>query len=309
MTISLVGNTGFVGSNLVEAGIFNELYNSKNIQNAYNTQPDLLVYSGVRAEKYLANQNPEEDYASIKNAIENIRRIKPKKLVLISTIDIYKNPVNVNEKSVIDIDGLQPYGLNRYKLEEWAEEEFDNELLIVRLPGLYGKNIKKNFIYDMIHMIPTMLNESKFIELFDKNNDIKRFYTIQANGFYKCKEMSILERLELKDYFKKVGFSALNFTDSRGSFQFYNLQNLWQHIDIALKEKIHKLNMATEPVVISEIYQEIKKSNFDNEIATSIPCYDFKTIYADIYNGKNGYISDKSFVLRDIRNFVEEYQQ
>jgi len=184
MVKTLVGNTGFVGSNLALSTNFDELYNSKNIEDAFGTKPDLLVYSGVRAEKFLANKEPEKDYAIIQNAIENIKKIDSKKLVLISTIDVYKNPINVDEDTIIDTDDLHPYGLNRYYLEKWVEENLDN-YLIVRLPGLYGKNIKKNFIYDLINLIPSMLNEKKFNELSKLSSNISNYYISQNNGFYK----------------------------------------------------------------------------------------------------------------------------
>ena len=60
---ALVGYTGFVGSNLYTQGKFDCVYNSKNITEAFETYPDLLVYAGLRAEKYLANQAPEKDMA------------------------------------------------------------------------------------------------------------------------------------------------------------------------------------------------------------------------------------------------------
>lgn len=44
---SLVGYTGFVGSNLAESHSFDGLYHSKNIEQAYGTKPELLVYAGV----------------------------------------------------------------------------------------------------------------------------------------------------------------------------------------------------------------------------------------------------------------------
>ena len=66
MKTCLVGYTGFVGSNLALQHQFTEIYNSKNIEKAFGTQPDLLVYSGVRAEKFLANQNSEEDFEIVK---------------------------------------------------------------------------------------------------------------------------------------------------------------------------------------------------------------------------------------------------
>ena len=113
----LVGYSGFVGSNIEAKHNFDGLYDSRNVEEAYGTNPELLVYSGVPAQKFIANKFPEEDFRIIEGAIENIKKINPKKIVLISTIDIYKNPIDVDEDSNIDVNDLQPYGKNRYYLE------------------------------------------------------------------------------------------------------------------------------------------------------------------------------------------------
>jgi hypothetical protein len=308
MIKTLVGYSGFVGSNLNSQAKFDYLYNSKNIVDSYGTSPDLLIYSGLRAEKFLANQAPEKDYDNILEAIENVKKINPKMIVLISTIDVYKKPIAVNEDSAIETKGLHPYGLNRLKFEQWVESNF-SEHLIVHLPGLYGKNIKKNFIYDLMNLIPSMLSENKFLELSKKNSSIKKHYLMQDNGFYKCKELNEIERKELKNYFSKSTFNALNFTDSRGIFQFYNLAYLWKHINIALKNNIKKLNLATEPVSTSELYKYIKNSDFDNKITENPPHYNFKTKHFELFEGNNGFIFDKNFVLADIKKFIEESEK
>lgn len=224
--------------------------------------------------------------------------------MLISTIDVYKNPVDVDEDTVIDTDGLQAYGLNRYYLEQWVEEGFPDHL-IIRLPGLYGKNLKKNFIYDFIHMIPSMLTESKFMELCAKDPFLKPFYTIQENGFYKCNPLTQEQTVKLKGYFNSVGFSALNFTDSRGVFQFYNLSFLWQHIQTALKNGISLLNLFTEPVSASEIYRAVRGTDWSNELSKPVPLYRAKTKYAGLFGGSNGYIFNGKFVIEDVKEFIK----
>ena len=114
------------------------------------------------------------------------------------------------------------------------------------------KSIKKNFIYDLIYIIPLMLTEEKYIELCNKNDFIKNYYEKQENGFYKVNQRNKEEQINLKKYFNEIGFSALNFTDSRGIFQFYNLKFLWEHINIARKNNLKVLNLATEPVSNTE---------------------------------------------------------
>ena len=142
----LVGYSGFVGSNIYEKGEFDAVYDSKNIKEAYNTKPVLLIYSGLPAEKYLANNFPEKDMGLIYQAQKNISSINPKKVVLISTIDVFKTPVNVNETTKIDTKNLHAYGYNRYQLECWVRENYP-DALIIRLPALFGINLKKNLKY------------------------------------------------------------------------------------------------------------------------------------------------------------------
>lgn len=301
---SLVGYTGFVGSNIAAKGDFDNLYNSKNITDSFGTAPDLLVYAGVRAEMFLANNAPEKDFAQIQEAFENIKKIAPKQVVLISTISVYGENPHGDEDTAIDEEKLTAYGINRLWLEKQVASAFDKHL-IVRLPALYGKNLKKNFIYDYINVIPAMLKKEKFTELLAQNANLGDFYALQENGFYKCKELNDAERAELKAFFKSCGFSALNFTDSRSRYQFYNLSHLFEHIQTALQNGIEKLNITTEPVSVSELYEFLEGKPFVNELAKTPFNQDLRSKHAELFGGKDGYFFDKQFVKEDIKRFIE----
>ncbi|MVB09931.1 hypothetical protein CAFE_06010 [Caprobacter fermentans] len=306
---SLVGDTGFVGSNLLaeSRGFFGGLYHSGNIGEAYGTKPDLLVYAGVRAEKFLADRFPDRDLADVEEAFSNIERIDPKRLVLISTIDVFSEPRGVDEKSAVSLSGLSPYGSNRFHLEQLVRGS-GRDCLIVRLPGLYGVNLKKNFIFDLIHVIPSLLTDRKFTELSAREPRLRDFYQDQGNGFYRCGAMNAEDRKMLKAMFERLEFSAVNFTDSRAIFQFYPLSCLWGHLMRALEERLPLIHLATEPVRISDLYRFVTGREFHNELAKAVPDYGFKTIYANQWGGKNGYLFDREYVMRDIKNFVERYR-
>ena len=302
---ALVGYTGFVGSNIyASAGLeIDAVYNSKNIKEAYGTCPELLIYAGLRAEKYLANSAPEKDMELIRQAEDNITKINPKKLILISTIDVFKTPKNVDENTVIDTEGLQAYGYNRYQLELWTRNHYP-DALIIRLPGLFGINIKKNFIYDYIHLIPFMLKKEKMSELTKKNAGLVNYYELQENGFYRVRELDDKDKEILKEKFRNLGFSALNFTDSRSVYQFYNLQRLWGDIQIALNAGIKLWHPATEPISAGELYEYLSGEKFINELGGIPADYDYRTIHASIFGGKNGYVYDKKEILIQIRNYI-----
>ena len=301
----LVGFTGFVGSNLAKNHQFSGLFNSKNIAEAFSQNPDLLVYAGIPARKFYANQNPEEDLKIIKNAIENIQKINPKKIVLISTIDVIPDTDNFYENDQIDESKLQPYGRNRYFLEEWVRNNID-DYLVVRLPALFGDNLKKNFIFDIIHPIPSVIESTQFAKLCLKDSNLSHYYQDNQDGFYKLVEnMSKEDEKNLLDILKKLNFTALNFTDSRAEYQFYNLKNLWGHIDIALKNNLKLLHLATEPLSAEKIYEYIFQTKWENKLDGQPAKYNYKTLHSDLFNGKDDYIFSSDFILPDIASFVE----
>lgn len=300
---ALVGNTGFVGSNLCASAHFDAVYHSSNIETAYGTAPDFLIYAGLRAEKYLANQDPEKDLGLIRQAEINIEKIRPKKLVLISTVDVFKEPRKVDENTEVDTEGLPPYGYNRYVLECWVRSNYP-DALIVRLPGLFGIHLKKNFIYDYMNVIPAMLRADKFNELVCQDPSLRLYYRLQNNGFYKA-EVPEDEKPLLKEKFHALHFSALNFTDSRSLYQFYPLARLWDDIGTVLKEGIGLWHPATEPVSAGELYRFLSGSDFHNELNGTPAYYDYRTVYDSLFAGRNGYIMEKDEVLKDIKRFVK----
>ncbi len=302
MQRALVGYTGFVGSNICAKAEFDGLYNTKNIEDAYGTRPELLIYAGLRAEKYLANTAPEKDLALIEQAKDNIRRIQPKRLVLISTIDVFKTPAGADENTEIVTEGLHPYGYNRYLLEQWVRSEYP-DALIIRLPGLFGRNIKKNFIYDYIHVIPFMLRQEKFAELSEREPMLLETYEQTDNGFYRL--CAGKEKMgDVKACFGRLGFSALNFTDSRSRYQFYDLSRLSGDIDRALELGLQLFHPATEPVSAGEVYEYLCGKPFVNELPGEPAAYDYRTRYAEDFGGRDGYIMDGESVLAAIGEFV-----
>ena len=145
----LVGSTGFVGGNLRAKHTFAAVCHSSDIAAQYGTQPDLCVYAGVPAAMFLANADPEADMEVMRTARENLRKIAPKSLVLISSIAVFADSRGRCEDDAPGTDGLPAYGRNRLQLEQWVREDF-NDALIVRLPALYGAGLKKNFLFCFI---------------------------------------------------------------------------------------------------------------------------------------------------------------
>ena len=144
----LIGHTGFVGSNLARQTRFDATFNSSNIESIAGQEFDLLVVAGVRAEKWLANANPEQDRAGIARLLTALADVRATQLILVSTVDVFMMPIDVDESSPVTTSGLHAYGTHRYELEQTIAGRF--ETLVARLPGLYGQGIKKNIIHDFL---------------------------------------------------------------------------------------------------------------------------------------------------------------
>lgn len=147
---SLIGHTGFVGSNLLARRSYDSLYRSTDIGTIQGNSFDHVVCAGVQAMKWWANLHPDEDRVGINRLLDPLSNVQARRFTLISTIDVYPSPREVNEDTVIEREGHHAYGLHRLEVEDWVRKQFP-QVLIVRLPGLFGPGIKKNVIFDMIY--------------------------------------------------------------------------------------------------------------------------------------------------------------
>jgi hypothetical protein len=150
MTNALIGFSGFVGSTLLKQARFESQYRSTNIDDIEGGVFEFVVCAGAPAQKWIANREPEADLQKINGLIAHLKTIHSKKFILISTVDVFKNPIGVNENTLVDKMGLHAYGLHRRLLEEFVESHFEHHL-IVRLPGLVGPGLRKNVIFDFLN--------------------------------------------------------------------------------------------------------------------------------------------------------------
>jgi sugar phosphate isomerase/epimerase len=205
MTSAIVGYSGFVGSNLLQFYPFDFFYNSSNFHEAKNKEFDILFFCGVPAVKWYANKNPEEDTQIIQKIQSILRTIKVKKIILISTIDVYESTdSNHNEEYSCDFAVNHTYGRNRYLFEQFVQTHFD-DYHIVRLPALFGKGLKKNVIYDLIHQnqIENIEKNTKF-QWYDLNWLKQDIDTVIDNNLRVCnlftEPLDTVDILTLFDY-------------------------------------------------------------------------------------------------------------
>ena len=301
----LVGSTGFVGGNLAAAHTFAAACHSTDIAAQYGARPDLCVYAGVPAAMFLANADPAADLAVMAAARENLRRIAPKELVLISTIAVYADSRGRDESSPMPTQGLPAYGRNRLQLEAWVRQDFP-AALIVRLPALYGRGLRKNFLYDLHTLTPALLKPDKYAALAAQSDLVAGAYTPAENGFYKLNGTA--DPAALKAWFAGSDFNALCFTDSRSRYQFYNLGRLWRDITAARAAGLTLLNLTAPPVSAGQVYTAVTGKTWRNELPAPPYDYDLRSRHAALLGGGDGYLCSREQELGDIRRFMAAWQ-
>jgi|TARA_B100002003_G_C14150811_1_gene553481 nucleoside-diphosphate-sugar epimerase len=249
---ALIGYTGFIGSNLKNDFVFDDLYNSKNIGDIENREYEIVMSCANSSAIWKVNKKPEEDLQNMMEFIKHVKTVKVKKFILISSIEVYENAVDVNEDSDFGKLDSYPYGKHRLFLESFVKTHFPDHL-IIRLPITYGNNFKKNVIYDALN---------------NKNLD-------------------------------KVNINA--------SLQFYHVKNLMKDITLALINNIKELNVATEPIVVKDLYKEVFGLDLKNPPGGKRR-YDMKTKYASFFGKNKDYAYNKIEVLNELKLFKMDYE-
>lgn len=142
--IAVIGK-GAVGRAIIngltdEFGCRARVYDSSNIETAYEEYFDLVIYAGVKASKIEADKNPSNDLLHCKRAYDILSKIRSDRKILISTIDASDKFSHQSE-----------YGKNRRVLETLVmNSEQHANTQILRLPALYGSTVYKNAWHDAV---------------------------------------------------------------------------------------------------------------------------------------------------------------
>ena len=147
---ALIGSTGFIGTQLQWQTTFDDVYHSADIDRIAGRRYALVVCAAPSAWKWRANQNPEEDRAHVEALIQPLGRVQADRFLLLSTMDVYGQPVAVDETTRVDPTLAAPYGRHRFAVEETVRESFQDHH-IVRLGHPFGQGLKKGFLYDLLH--------------------------------------------------------------------------------------------------------------------------------------------------------------
>ena len=163
---ALIGYNGFVGSNLKKKIKFQKIYNSKNINKIKMHKFTEVYCAAPHSTKFWSNKNPAKDKKIIIDLIKNLKLINCKKFIHISSLDVYPKKSYLDENFNIYKSKTNKYGENRKLLENFIINHF-KDYLIIRLPALFGTNLKKNALFDLLNNKKIRVNKKSTFQWYN----------------------------------------------------------------------------------------------------------------------------------------------
>jgi hypothetical protein len=103
--------------------------------------------------------------------------------------------------------------------------------------------------------------------------------------------------------------NQLDKINPQSSFQYYDLSVLWEHIDLAISESLPVIHLFPEPLTTAEMVDRFFPGVEVGGDAGPAAHYAFKTKYAGLFGGHDGYIWPREEVFRRLGEFIELYQR
>jgi hypothetical protein len=309
-TDAIIGHTGFVGGALAEQYTFSEHFNTSNICDIIDRKFETLVCAAAPGSMFAANREPERDSEQINELIENLKKVRARRFILISSIAVLENFAGCDDEGSSNFQVDLAYGRHRRTLEAFVEETFEDSL-VVRLPALYGCGLRKNFIFDLLNPIPTLVTETKFQNLsvmLDRrlSDQLNQFYSLDpATGMLKLDRVALDSdpmRGSLDEAVVTNGFAATQFHNPETTYQYYNISRLWSDIRIALQARLSHIHLVSEPLKAARIHRRLIGRAMPESVAR-VHREDMRTRHAELWGRRGPYLEDADAVLDQLAGF------
>ena len=311
MSKALIGATGFVGGCLADEEI-THTFHSRNIRQINGHHFDTVLCAAAPGSMVEANTAPERDKTRIDTLIDHLSQVTTQQFVLISSIAVLADFAGQDDEDTEAFQTELAYGRNRRALEIFCADHFDN-CLILRLPALFGPGLKKNFLFDLLNPVPSMLTAARMQATKDAVGPAQKPLLDQIYAWDETLQMHKLDRMALNASSQRAalendvtaaGLSAIGFTHPTSAYQFYNLAQLPADIKSACEQGLDVLHLAVEPIAAADIHEAVTGQQMPQTTAR-IHHEDMRTKHAALRGRSGPYLTDRADVLNNLRRFFE----
>ena len=292
----LIGYTGFVGGALMRQAMFSACYNSANIAAIEGQAFGTLVCAAAPGSMLEANRAPDRDAAQIDALIARLATARAERFVLISSIAVLADFAGGDDEATQSFQQELAYGRHRRALEAFVEDHCPGSL-IIRLPALFGHGLRKNFLFDLMNPVPSLLTEAKSDALIGALGPElgawagALYASDSVTGLLKLDRAALnanRRRAALEDAVDALGASATQFHHPDTTYQYYPIDRLWQDIGIALEAGLSHLHLASEPLTAAAIHQRLTGRPMPDTPAR-LHREDMHTRHAGLWGGEGPY--------------------
>ena len=292
----LIGHTGFVGSALLRQTRFDACFNSANIAEIEGRAFGTLVCAAAPGSMLEANRAPERDKAAIDALIARLEQVRAERFVLISSIAVLADFAGGDDEGTEAYQQELAYGRHRRALEAFVEDRFPRSL-VVRLPALFGSGLRKNFLFDLMNPVPSMLTEAKHGALVTAlDGDLPEWLAAlyapdAATGLLKLDRAALNadpRRAALEAALDALGATATQFHHRETTYQYYDTSRLWHDIGMAWEAGLTHLHLAPEPLAAADIHAALTGRPMP-EAPARLHREDMRTRHADLWGAGGPY--------------------
>lgn len=294
--IGLIGYTGFVGGALLRQTRFDACFNSANIAEIEGAAFGTLVCAAAPGSMVEANRAPARDKAAIDGLLARLDKASTDRFVLISSIAVLADFAGGDVETTAAFQHDLAYGRHRRELEAFVENRFPGSL-IVRLPALFGAGLRKNFLFDLLNPVPSLLpcaRRDALAKALDPGLS-QWFGALYApdpvTGLLKLDRSALntdSRRRSLETSLEALGATATQFHHRETTYQYYDIGRLWEDIGIALKASLSHLHLAPEPLEAAAIYMALTGAAMP-ETPARLHREDMRTNHAALWGGDGPY--------------------
>jgi nucleoside-diphosphate-sugar epimerase len=166
MRVTVIGARGFVGSAFAShiAGLDrHELVEvtRSNYERFVGLWSDVVIDASCNSRKYLADDNPCEDFTlSVSHRLRTLFDFPADLQVHISSVDVYADLTSsetTREDSESTVESASHYGFHKLLAEELVRH-YSKNWLILRLAGMVGPGLAKNPVRDILRRSPLRIH-------------------------------------------------------------------------------------------------------------------------------------------------------
>lgn len=307
---AVIGHTGFVGSTLMRSMPSALGFNSRTISQSAGQAFDTVFCAAAPGSMFEANKYPERDAERIDALIASLDALTAERFVLISTIAVLDRFDGGYTEEEARYQQDTPYGVNRRRLEVACQERF-SRCLVVRLPALFGPGLAKNFIFDLMNPMPTMLNAAAYDTL---RTGLTAGLLPTLDAVYRHEEslgMQVIDRAKLATASDRaalqaeataLGVNAVNFHNRETTYQFYEMARLAEDVELALQAGLNVLHLAPAPLRCADIHRALTGNDMPQTNAR-LHTEDMRTEHAELWGASGPYNRAPEDVLDALSGF------